>query len=236
AIVSFVRALLHDGAGSGFLDDLDGFVRRIAPAGWWNALARVVLHLASPGTPDVYQGNELWSHSLVDPDNRRPVDYALREKLLAELDAGADPAALLETAADGRIKLWVTSRTLRARRADAALWREGRYTPLHATGARAAHVVAFARELDGHAAIAVAPRLPWALGGATGRAPVGPEIWGDTAVALPPHLAGRRWTCALSGDNVESPLDAHGNSLRLADVCRVLPVALLQSSGTQVAH
>jgi (1->4)-alpha-D-glucan 1-alpha-D-glucosylmutase len=231
AVVSFLHAILDPGESAPFLDDLDRFARRIARPGLWNALSRTLLHLTVPGTPDLYQGDELWSFTLVDPDNRRPVDYALRSRLLGDLDAGADPAALLAHPEDGRIKLLVTSRILRARRSDPALWSRGEYLPLQAEGSGGvgSHIVSFARRREQRAAIVVAPRLPLTLD-PSGGAAVGERVWGDAHIPLPPELRGKRWTSALTG--LEIPASSAGDALRVAPVLGILPVALLVAAGT----
>jgi (1->4)-alpha-D-glucan 1-alpha-D-glucosylmutase len=180
--------------------EIDAFVTRIAPFGWSNSLAQKLLQLTMPGVPDVYQGTELWDFSLVDPDNRRPVDYALRRKLLASLDRGQVPP-VDET---GTAKLLVVSRILRARR-DHPEWFAG-YAPVAVTGSAADHVVAF----DRGAAVTVATRLPVRLAGAG---------WGDTALQLPTGA----WRDLLSGERVVS--DVAGAPV---DALLVrLPVALL---------
>jgi (1->4)-alpha-D-glucan 1-alpha-D-glucosylmutase len=180
--------------------EIDAFVTRIAPFGWSNSLAQKLLQLTMPGVPDVYQGTELWDFSLVDPDNRRPVDYALRRKLLASLGAGEVPA-VDET---GAAKLLVVSRTLRARR-DHPEWFAG-YEPVEVTGSSADSVVAF----DRGGAVTVATRLPLRLA-RTG--------WGDTALQLPTGA----WRDLFTGERVVS--DAAG--VAVAGLLARLPVALL---------
>jgi (1->4)-alpha-D-glucan 1-alpha-D-glucosylmutase len=151
--------------------------------------------LASPGNPDIYQGTELWDFSLVDPDNRRPVDYAMREKLLTELDRRAEAgdlaglcANLLENYQDGRIKMWATMQALRLRRDRRDLFQLGRYRPLHATGAKQRHVVAFAREHLRQVAIVAVPRLSYTLAGGAMRAPLD-ALWEATELPVPPRTA-----------------------------------------------
>jgi (1->4)-alpha-D-glucan 1-alpha-D-glucosylmutase len=180
--------------------DIDAFVTRIAPLGWSNSLAQKLLQLTMPGVPDVYQGSELWDYSLVDPDNRRPVDYALRRKLLAELDRGRVPAV----DESGAAKLLVVSRTLRARR-DNPGWFAG-YEPVEVTGSAAGHLVAF----DRGGVVAVATRLPAGL--AT-------DGWGDTALQLPNGA----WRDLLTGGRVVSDVAGVAADVLLAR----LPVALL---------
>jgi (1->4)-alpha-D-glucan 1-alpha-D-glucosylmutase len=147
-------------------DPLAAFIERITPFGWTNALGQKLAQLTMPGVPDVYQGTELWEDSLVDPDNRRPVDWAARRALLTSLDA---PPPVDAT---GAAKLWIVSRTLRLRRDRPALF--GSYAPLWARGPAADHVVAF----DRGGAITVATRRPVALERAGG--------WRDTTLELPP--------------------------------------------------
>lgn len=185
--------------------EIEAFVARIAPFGWSNSLTQKLLQLTMPGVPDVYQGTELHDLSLVDPDNRRPVDYALRRRLLAELDGGVVPAV----DGSGAAKLLVTSRVLRARRDRPELF--GGYAPIEVTGPAADHVIAYDRgtaEQDG--VVVVATRLPAGLA-ATG--------WGDTALKLPTGA----WRDLLTGERFVS--DATGLA---AGVLLVrLPVALL---------
>ncbi|WP_346618994.1 malto-oligosyltrehalose synthase [Blastococcus montanus] len=180
--------------------EIDALVVRIAPLGWSNSLSQKLLQLTMPGVPDVYQGTELWDFSLVDPDNRRPVDYAMRRKLLAALDAGEVPA-VDET---GAAKLLVTSRVLRARR-DRPEWFTG-YEPVAVTGSGADHVVAY----DRGGVVVVATRLPAGLAG---------QGWGDTALQLPNGA----WRDLFTGERAVS--DAAG--VAVAGVLGRLPVALL---------
>jgi (1->4)-alpha-D-glucan 1-alpha-D-glucosylmutase len=181
-------------------EEISAFVGRIAPHGWSNSLSQKLLQLTMPGVPDVYQGTELWDHSLVDPDNRRPVDYALRRSLLASLDEGAAPA-VDDT---GTAKLLVVSRALRARRDSPELF-EG-YEPVEVTGSAASHVVA----ADRGGAVPVATRLPVRLA-QTG--------WGDTALRLPTGA----WRDLLTGSHLVSTAEG----VPAAEVLRQLPVALL---------
>jgi (1->4)-alpha-D-glucan 1-alpha-D-glucosylmutase len=180
--------------------EIDAFVTRLAPLGWSNSLAQKLLQLTMPGVPDVYQGTELWDFSLVDPDNRRPVDYASRRKLLAALDSGDVPAV----DASGAAKLLVVSRVLRARR-DHPEWFAG-YEPVAVTGSAAHHVVAF----DRGAVVAVATRLPVGLAR---------DGWGDTALQLPNGA----WRDLLTGERVVSDVAGVAADRVLAR----LPVALL---------
>ncbi|TKJ21717.1 malto-oligosyltrehalose synthase [Blastococcus sp. CCUG 61487] len=180
--------------------EIEAFVARIAPLGWSNSLSQKLLQLTMPGVPDVYQGTELHDFSLVDPDNRRPVDYAARRRMLAALDAGEVPAV----DGTGAAKLLVVSRVLRARR-DHPEWFEG-YAPVEVTGSAADSVVAF----DRGGIVAVATRLPARLA-ETG--------WGDTGLELPTGA----WRDLLTGERHVS--DAAG--IAAGTLLARLPVAVL---------
>ncbi|MBN8898002.1 MAG: malto-oligosyltrehalose synthase [Rhodospirillales bacterium] len=209
----FLAAILAP--GSAFLAEAAAFVRRIGSAGAVNGLAQVLLKATTPGVPDFFQGTEFWDFSLVDPDNRRPVDFAAR---IEAAQADAAPAALAASWQDGRVKQAVILRTLAARRERADVFAQGSYTPVSVTGPFAEHVVAFLREHAGQRVLVLAPRLPAALlDGESLRIP--PDAWQGTGVAVP---AGR-WTNRLTG----APLVANGGSIPVADLLRELPVALL---------
>ena len=226
ALERFVRALLDPRRAPQFLADLRAFVHGIAPSAVANGLAQAVLKATAPGVPDTYQGTELWDASLVDPDNRRPVDFGARAALLRALDealaAGMPRDALagelLANWGDGRIKLYVLSTLLR--HVAAAGWPAGAYVPLEATGPHAQHAVAFARG----AALVAVPRLPRTLAGE--RPPLG-EVWAATALVLPAE-ASARYRDVLSG-RVVTVTERGGRSvLPLAEVLAVLPVAVLE--------
>ncbi|NUQ22036.1 MAG: malto-oligosyltrehalose synthase, partial [Gemmatimonadaceae bacterium] len=239
ALKELVATLLpkKGGARSEFLRDLAAFAARIDRLGRWTSLSRIVLHMTAPGTPDLYRGDELWNFALVDPDNRRPVDFDARSALLDEIGARYDDSAesrasllreLVQSPEDDRTKLLTTWRVLQARAADAELYRRGGYEPLEVRGERAKHVVAFARLVDGRAAITIAPRLTAELGGGDA-APVGAEAWGDTRILLPGGLAGE-WRCAITGESVGAVETGDGASLALASVLNHFPVAVLEHS------
>jgi (1->4)-alpha-D-glucan 1-alpha-D-glucosylmutase len=202
AIRRTVSRLLADVA---FVEDLEGFLEPIVIASRVSSLSQALLRLTSPGVPDTYQGTELWDLSLVDPDNRRPVDFAIRDRLLAELEAGLTPQDILARWDDGLPKLWTVHRALRLRRARPELFdARGSYTPLVAAGSRSDHVVAFAR---GKGAITVVPRLLRSLGGG----------WGSTTVELPQGV----WRDELSGaTHAAGPIP-------VAQLLAGFPVALL---------
>jgi (1->4)-alpha-D-glucan 1-alpha-D-glucosylmutase len=238
ATAGFITALLDPGPDNPFLADFLPFQRAVAWFGMHNSLSQVMLKLASPGVPDFYQGNELWDFSLVDPDNRRPVDYRLRSRALAELAqrfgrrgavAAVEARALLDTLPDGRAKLFLTWKTLSLRRDDEALFRDGDYLPLEVSGAHAANLIAFARRASGRAAVILVPRLYASLATGGNALPLGVAAWGDTRVDLRPLAAGTVWRQAVTDERVDvrgAPDAAHisvGEALRSFSVGLLLP-------------
>jgi (1->4)-alpha-D-glucan 1-alpha-D-glucosylmutase len=223
ALLGFVRALLGRLQPNPFLDDLRAQVEPIAWFGALNSLSMTLIKFASPGVPDVYQGTELMDLSLVDPDNRRPVDYALRARLLEEFQSLRDPRGLLDALHDGRAKLWVAWRLLELRQRLPELFRDGGYLPLAASGKHAEHVLAFARTHARGTVVVVAGRLYAKMLGAAGKLPLG-EAWEDTSVALPQNLAA--FENVLTGERIE----AVGGTVRLAALCARFPLAALRAT------
>jgi (1->4)-alpha-D-glucan 1-alpha-D-glucosylmutase len=216
ALLGFVRDALTLDASAAFLDAFLPFQARVARLGLENSLVQVALKLTLPGMPDIYQGAELWDLSLVDPDNRRPVDFAQRARLLEEVSAAMarDPLAavreMLGTWRDGRLKLAVTARLLALRRRHPKLFAEGGYTPLPATGDAADRICAFARSCGEERLVVVARRFP-------------ARSWdGDAALPLPPALAGIAWRDLLTGREAEA-----AETLPLGELLGDLPVAVL---------
>jgi glycogen operon protein len=216
ALVRRVGGALRDDA---LMSELRAFCDRLAPYGASNGLAMVVCRCASPGVPDTYQGSELWNQSLVDPDNRRAVDYGVRRTSSAEIDAMNDGVlrarALRERFADGAIKLHVLRECLRARSADPELFRRGDYLALGDDE----NVIAFARAFDGRRAVAAVTRLPYRL--TRGEAPWAVDsVWEGRFLSLPDG----RYRDVLTGRLVD------GGKRSLAELFVELPVALLVSA------
>ena len=190
--------------------------------------------------PDIYQGQELWDFSLVDPDNRRPVDYEKRRTLLAELreradGPGADLSALardlVANSTDGRIKLYTTWRTLQYRADQPELFDSGSYRPLRTIGRRRKHVCAFVRARNGTALVTAVPRLIVRLTNGSEVWPLGKSVWRDAWLVLSRELAGRRYRHLFTGAELEVR-EADGIAgLPLAEVFREFPVALLERLG-----
>jgi (1->4)-alpha-D-glucan 1-alpha-D-glucosylmutase len=190
---SFVRTILAP-SNRRFRADVAALLDEVGPAAAVNSLALTVLKSTVPGVPDVYQGTELWSHSLVDPDNRRPVDFERRARLARALDGATERQALatelLASWPDGRLKLLVTQALLRFRRSRPGLFDGGSYVALDVRGPRRGHVVAFARRRGPEWTVVAVPRLPLTVAGA-GRMPVGSALWAGTSVVVPEACPGQ---------------------------------------------
>jgi len=235
AVRDFVEATLAPGEGNQFLNDFLEFQAPVSRAGMFNSLSQTLLKIASPGVPDFYQGTEVWDFSLVDPDNRRPVDYERRQALLASLRAegednpGALVGRILTEPGDGRLKLHLTRRALAFRRDHRQLFTEGAYLPLSAAGEREHHVIAFARMFEGKATIVVAGRF-FARLGATSQFPVGRDVWGDSVVVIGEDLAKGSYRDVLTGNRVCIHRRQDGYEMPLAEIFARLPVALLEQN------
>lgn len=225
AVSEFVARIL---ASPEFVADVGEFAERVAFFGRVNALAQTVLRCTLPGVPDTYQGTESWDLSLVDPDNRRAVDYAARAAWLAELDErakggpGRVALELAQNLADPRAKLYAASRALRCRKEHPRLFAEGAYVPLPATGPRADHVFAFARVSAAGAVMCAVPRLITKLVPDADRAPIGRNVWGTTTLALPAHVPRGRYANAFTGEEVDV-----GAAVNAAELFGAFPVAVL---------
>ena len=213
AVAEFIAKILDSSPRNRFLESFIPVAEEVARAGAINSLAQTLLKLTAPGVPDIYQGNEIWDFSLVDPDNRRPVDYGKREKMLKDLN-GAGPEDLLSHWSDGRIKLFLTHRLLVFRRENAQLFLKGAYLPLGVTGQFADSCIAFAREFEGKKIVVLAPRLSLRVG-----FPAIGERWTDTAVQLPSDFA--------AGRDLFTGQTLPGSTLRLADAFAHFPFAVL---------
>lgn len=232
AVKAFVAAALDPARNADFLTDLERFVRKPQWAGYWNGLVQTLLKVTSPGVPDIYQGTEFWDLSLVDPDNRRLVDYGQRRRALASLNKRfeASPTQavvrLVRRPHDGHVKLWVLHRALALRKRLPQVFTRGLYVPLAVSGARADQVIAFARVVEGKAVLTVVGRF-WTRFGANLRQPLG-SAWGDTALTFPANGLPRRWRNALTNETLT--VSSEG-TLPLSKVLASLPVALLESDG-----
>jgi (1->4)-alpha-D-glucan 1-alpha-D-glucosylmutase len=231
AVADFIAAILRRDEDNRFLADFLPFQRRVAHYGAFNSLSQVLIKLTSPGVPDIYQGNEVWDFSLVDPDNRRPIDYDLRRRLLDQVERVKDAtaaASLVENKEDGRIKLLVTSRTLNFRRANLPLFQRGSYTPITVEGKHASNVISYARAHEGRMAVAVAPCLVTQLGKAGETVvPVG-QVWAGSWLSLPGASEGDSFRNVVTGETLSASSRNGVVGLPLEEVLTVFPLALLE--------
>jgi (1->4)-alpha-D-glucan 1-alpha-D-glucosylmutase len=230
AISTFIASLLDRSSPGRYLRDVAPVATAVGESGMWNALSRLVVHLTAPGVPDIYRGDELWFQALVDPDNRRPVNWEEHARRLEDVDRACDrtgsavaPVATLrewrDQIGDGTLKLYLTARLLRLRREAGSALATGDYAPLRAEGAMSDRIIAFRRgNAEGASMrVVVASRLTAALGGG---APIGSR-WGDTRLVTGEKVG--EWRCELTGARVAS----REGVLDIADVLAELPVAVL---------
>ena len=237
AVLHFTRAILERREDNRFLADFSRFEDQTARIGMFNSLSQCLLKLTAPGVPDIYQGNELWDFSLVDPDNRRPVDYDQRRQMLQELqqtyqapqEASDDLAALLANMENGKAKLYLTWKTLRIRQTESRLFQHGQYAPLWATGQRSEHVCAFAREYAERVAIVVVPRLCAKLLREDFNTVCDPGLWGDTVLEVP-FQATSCYHNVFTGECFPVRGDQGRWLPRLGELFQHFPVALLLST------
>jgi (1->4)-alpha-D-glucan 1-alpha-D-glucosylmutase len=238
AVTRFIEAILDRRRSPLFLNSFVPFQARVAELGMYNSLAQLVIKITAPGVPDFYQGTELWDLNLVDPDNRRPVDYEKRKDILAALKGCATPPEvahgfspaecatdLLEHRTDGRVKLFVTARTLSARAERRDVYEQGDYVPLQPSGAHRDHVFAYARRHGDAVAITCVPRLVASVIPDASGPPVG-SVWGDTRIELAP-ISPAVYKDVFTGAIVK-PDDA--GTLPVSTLFEHFPVALLVSA------
>jgi (1->4)-alpha-D-glucan 1-alpha-D-glucosylmutase len=221
AMRDFVARILDPSSRNKFVPIFLPVAQEIARLGAINSLTQTLVKLTSPGVPDIYQGNEIWDYSLVDPDNRRPVDYNRRREMLEALSR-TTPEEFMQTWPDGRIKLFLTQRVLRFRREHADLFRRGEYLPLYTSGTFGECCLSFARRLADKWVVVIAPRLSARVG----FPPIG-QLWKDTAIELPETLPLKRphdlFTC--------HPLSLRDRKAKLADALSILPFGVITDLG-----
>jgi (1->4)-alpha-D-glucan 1-alpha-D-glucosylmutase len=234
AMTRFVEMILAPD-NTAFLDDFIAFEQRVARYGIYNSLSQLAIKIGAPGVPDFYQGTEIWDFSLVDPDNRRPVDYEWRRTLLADLecpsgsDRGTLAARLMEEPSDNRLKLYAATTLLRFRRDNRELFQHGSYRPLDTEGAHRDHLFGFARRYGSREALIAVPRLVATLLPDPAVPPLGERVWGETAVLVPDGAA-PRYRHVLTGRCLTTRLEGGQAFLRAADVFERFPIALLEAA------
>ena len=236
AVKSFLDSILTESPDNRFLPGFLDFQKQVDYWGFLKSLAQIQVRLTAPGIPDTYQGTELWDLSLVDPDNRRPVNFPNRQALLQELenrlrdDKLALCVELLDHWSDGRVKLYVTTTLLRFRQAQPELFTRGDYLPLEAQGTKSGDLFAFARRLGNTWAVSIAPRLVTNQGPRPDKPPVGgkqlpkAKNWKANTILLPSG-APARWTDCFTGTG----LNSDAKHLPVAQIFQSFPVALLIS-------
>jgi len=217
AMRDFVAKTLEASAKNKFLPNFLPVLEEIARLGAINSLTQTLLKLTSAGVPDIYQGNEIWEFWLVDPDNRRPVDYRHRREMLGTIGK-ANPEELLQTWPDGRIKMFLTQRVLQFRREHVDLFQRGNYLPIAANGTFAECCISFARQLNNEWIVVIAPRLSSRIG-----FPPIAERWKDTVVDLPENLAPENVREIFTGREVK----IDHPRLNVADAISILPFAVI---------
>ena len=233
AYVSFAQKILARSKANEFLKDLIPFCRRVSHYGMLNSLSQTLIKITSPGVPDFYQGSELWDLSLVDPDNRRPVDFEKRRAMLAGIRERVDADIsglvqdLLSTGEDGRIKLFLIYRALKARNTNREIFSSGAYLPLKAGGKFGNHVIAFARKYGQQWALVIAPRFFSHLI-QEGDFPLGRKVWQDTEVTMPDG-APAAWRNLITNE-----VFSGGKTLSVGDILRGFPVALLEGHSNEL--
>jgi (1->4)-alpha-D-glucan 1-alpha-D-glucosylmutase len=238
AVRQFIARVLDRSKANAFWDDFLPFQDWVAQYGLYNSLSQLLIKMTAPGVPDFYQGTELWDLSLVDPDNRRPVDFSKRVSLLAELDKASltesDRLALVQelvtNRTDGRIKLFLTAETLRYRRAHSSLFRHGEYVKLEAMGTKSAHLFAFARLHAEGAIVTVVPRLPTGITPDPHKPPLGDEMWNDTELVLPAWREGTMFRNIFTGEKLSTVTRGERQVLSLGRIFMHGPVACLEKT------
>ncbi|MGE5431131.1 MAG: malto-oligosyltrehalose synthase [Syntrophomonadaceae bacterium] len=235
AYTEFVGKILTPADGNHFLIDFPAFQKKIAFYGMLNSLSQVLIKLASPGVPDVYQGTELWDLSLVDPDNRRPVDFNMRRNLLEEMrnnsekDKAGYISKILNSMSDGRVKMYLMHQALKARNENTELFLDGQYVPVSTGGRLGNNLITFARKLKTRWAVIAAPRLLTEFV-KEGELPLG-EVWGDTMIDLPREVG--IWKNAFTGEKLTKPGKSPSQNLFMAkDIFSHFPVALILGEKT----
>jgi (1->4)-alpha-D-glucan 1-alpha-D-glucosylmutase len=232
ALTAFIERILDDSEENRFLEDFSRFQRRIAFHGALNSLTQLLVKIAAPGVPDFYQGSELWEFSMMDPDNRRPVDFQKRARLLAELAAAehANREALLEHVLqhwqDGRVKMYLARKALDFRRQRNAFFLESEYISIHAAGKKTENVCAFVRRKEQGWVLAAAPVLTTQLV-EPGHMPLGQETWGMSGILLPNDAPGV-WRNVLTGEMLKTGTTRRKRWLPLKSIFHRFPVALLE--------
>jgi len=233
AVSKFIRSILVQDSENPFLNDFEAFQQRVSRLGFWNSLSQTLLKLSSPGIPDIYQGNEIWDFSLVDPDNRRAVDYIRRRKALQTMNELQNPSFtdiandLTKNPGDGRIKMFLIWKALSVRQQHPDLFDKGEYLQLTVRGKKASHAVAFARRQAATTLVIVVPRLVGKLLDGMDDPPTGKTVWGDTNVLLP--FPSKQFRNTFTDERLDPRATGNTSEFAMSEALATFPVALFVS-------
>jgi (1->4)-alpha-D-glucan 1-alpha-D-glucosylmutase len=236
ALLKFIDAVLASSSSDTFIENSAILRKKVAYFGMFNSLSQTLLKITSPGVPDFYQGTETWDFSLVDPDNRRPIDFVTRKQMLARLkkeltrpnaDFVSLARKLLRTWPDGLIKLYVTFISLNYRKLHHRLFQEGDYMPLTVDGQLMEHVCAFARHGEDDTALVIVPRFLTHLVRSVTHLPLGQKVWKGSVLVLPEETLGSNFINIFTGETIQAAKQHGRRILSLGDVFANFPVALL---------
>jgi (1->4)-alpha-D-glucan 1-alpha-D-glucosylmutase len=238
-LLKFIEAILSPSLHNHFLWDLETFQKKISRFGMFNSLSQTLLKITSPGVPDFYQGTEIWDFSLVDPDNRRPVDYSVRKALFQELkrkmegygpDLSVFLQGLLQNWKEGAIKLYLIYRALNYRRRHPSLFMEGTYLPIISEGTKKDHVCAFARQKGEGCVLVVVPRFLTRLV-KTEEEPLGDQVWTDTRLVVPEGVTGEQFLNVFTDEMIQTQIQERKKRIYLRHIFKTFPVAMLEAIG-----
>jgi (1->4)-alpha-D-glucan 1-alpha-D-glucosylmutase len=235
ATMKFIDAVLNNVRGNKFFEAFQTFQKTISHYGMYNSLSQTILKITSPGVPDFYQGTELWDFSLVDPDNRRPVDYSVRINALEEIKKGERERPLSAFARElavqrenGYVKLFLAYKALNYRKAHRDLFERGEYLPIGVKGERSRHICAFARKSETATLVVVAPRFFSRLIQKQDELPVGKTVWADMFLSVPFEAAGVSYRNIFTGEIVSSWKYGDATAFSVSEILANFPVALIE--------
>lgn len=232
---SFIDAILNDTRRNKFLKDFLAFQKKISHYGMYNSLSQTLLKITSPGIPEFYQGTELWDFSLVDPDNRRPVDYDVRMRMLDELKRNESEIASSELCRElalnkdnGKIKLYLMYKALNYRRANREIFERGEYSPLEAVGEKAVNVCSFVKKSANSLLLIVVPRFFTRLIQQPDSLPLGKDVWKDSFIIAPYEGTRNKYRNIFTGEVVTPASYKDSTILYLSEIFTHFPVALME--------
>lgn len=235
ALMNFIEAIMNNARRNKFLKDFHVFQKKISHYGIYNSLSQTLLKITSPGIPDFYQGTELWDFSLVDPDNRRPVDYNVRIKMLEELKRNESEMPLSELSKEltinknnGKIKLYLIYKALNYRKIHREIFERGEYVPLEATGEKSDHICSFMRKFENSAVLVVAPRFFTRLIPQPESLPFNKDVWKDSFIVLPNEETEKKYRNIFTGEVVTAIRHKESTILYLSNIFAHFPVALME--------